>query len=204
MRQWWLCVSLLILCVNRELVFIVDSIHHVVTQFSMMISQFLVTQFSLTIHASMMTMCFAIDFRRQPWISFRWQFHASTMTLFSLLISSVKHELVVVVNSTSVITQFSMMISRSIVTQHDLVFIYDFMCLPQLRFWWWFWGLQWQCCRWFRVSTMTLFSLFILCINRELVFAVDSKCHPPLNFRWWFVNQLWHSVCYDSMHQPWL
>jgi hypothetical protein len=97
-------------CVNHDFIFANDlmcrswiqwrCLFHTsaVTQFSVTISRSRVTQFLLTIsgqygsgfhwrfRASTMTL-FSFDFMRPPWISFRCWFHASSATQFSMMIS---------------------------------------------------------------------------------------------------------------------
>jgi len=68
---------------------------------------------------------------------------------------------------TSAVTQFSLMISRSRVSQ--------FLLTISSQYWWGFYQR-------FHASPMNVFSLLISCVHRELVFAVDSMCHPPSIF----------------------
>jgi hypothetical protein len=63
---------------------------------------------------------------------------------------------------------------------------------------------------------MTLFLVSIWCVGREFIDVVDSTRQLSLSFqwrlqgvqglyfRWWFMDQQWHSVCDNSMRQPWL
>jgi len=79
-----------------------------VTLFSLNIFGSIVTQFSLTIPCVNYDSFFAIDFKRQAWITFSCWFLTSLVTQFSMTISR------------SIVTQFSLMISKSAVTQFSL------------------------------------------------------------------------------------
>jgi hypothetical protein len=97
MRQPWLIFANDLMCrswIQWRCLFHTSA----VTQFSVTISRSRVTQFLLTIfgqygsgfhwrfRASTMTL-FSSDFMRPPWISFRCWFHASSATQFSMMIS---------------------------------------------------------------------------------------------------------------------
>ena len=94
-----------------------------------------VTQFSLTIPCVNDDFVFSIHFRRQPWISFRCRFHASSIAQYSMTISR------------SIVTQFYLMIFGSAVT---------------------------YCFRRFHAWAMTLLLQLILCVSREFIDAVNS------------------------------
>jgi hypothetical protein len=147
---------------------------------------------------------FSVDFIRQSWISVRCRFHQSAAT------------------------QFSTMISRSIVMN---LFLLSICCVGRavestrqlsLRFQLWFQGLQRLCFRWRFMARSDTVSLeipcvnddsvsLISCVNRELVFVVDSISRPRLNFQRWFLvlqwlsfqgrflDQLLQSVCDNSI-----
>jgi hypothetical protein len=123
-------------CAGREFIDAIDSIRHTVavTQYSVMISRSTGTLFSLTIYGSAVTQRF-------------WQFHASAMTLFLLLIWCVGREFIDAVDS---IRQLSLSIHwrfqglqglyfrwRFLVNS-DAVFTVDCMSLPWLCFLYWF------------------------------------------------------------------
>jgi hypothetical protein len=94
---------------------------------------------------------FSIDFMRQSWISVRWQFHQSAATQFSKIISR------------SIVTQFSVSISGSAFA---------------------------ECVSHFHVLAMNLFFLSIWCVGR----AVDSTRQLSLTFQLWF--QGLHRLCF--------
>jgi hypothetical protein len=64
-----------------------------------------VIQFSLKIPCVNNDSLFAIDFKHQPFISFRCQVHMPAVSKFSVMISR------------SIVTQFSLKISKTVVTQ---------------------------------------------------------------------------------------
>jgi len=119
---------------------------------------------------------FAIDLMRRSWIHWCCRFHTSIVTQFSVMIS----------RSTG--TLFSMMIYRSALTYR-------------------FWQVH--------ASAMTLFLLSIWFVLPEFIDVVDSIRHlslsihwrfqrlKRLSFRWWLMDQKWHNVSDNSMRQPW-
>jgi hypothetical protein len=78
------------------------------TLFPLNIFGSIVTQFSLTIPCVNYDSFFAIDLKRQAWVSFSCWFLTSFVTQFSMMISR------------SIVTQFSLTIYRSVVTQFSL------------------------------------------------------------------------------------
>jgi len=105
---------------------------------------------------------FANDLMCRSWIQWRCRFH------------------------TSVVTQFSVIICRSRVTQFSLMISSKYWCGFHRRF---------------LTSTITLFSLLISCIHRDLVFAVDSMRHLSLNFQWRFLDLQWLSFHRRFLHE---
>ena len=118
---------LTIQCVSHDFIFAIDLMHRswihwrcrfhtaVVTQYSLTISRYAVTLFLLTIYGSVVTTfltiscvshdsIFAIDLMRRSWIHFHCRFHTSAVTQFSVNISR------------SIVTLFSLMMYGSAVT----------------------------------------------------------------------------------------
>jgi len=130
---------------------------------------------------------FYIDFMRQSWISVRCRFHQSAGTQFSKIISR------------SIVTQFSVMNSRSAFAEcvsqfHVLamnLFLQSIWCVGRvddstrqlsLRFQLWFQGLQRLCFCWTFMVRSDAVSLAIPCVKDESVFSTD------------FMRQSWISV----------
>ena len=88
---------------------------------------------------------FALDFMRRSWIQWHCWFHTPAVAQYSLTISR------------SIVTLFSLTIYRSTVT---------------LRFWQ------------FHASAMILFLLWILCVGREFNDAVDSIRQLSFSIKW--------------------
>jgi hypothetical protein len=115
-----------------------------VTHTSVAISRSPVTLFSLTISGRLGR-------------SFHWRFHASTMTMFSLLISFVNRE---------------------------LVFAIDSIRQPWLNFQIWFLVLQWLSFRrWFLVLLWLIVCLTIPCIKHESTFAIGFMRRSWIRWR---------------------
>jgi hypothetical protein len=133
-----------VLCVAPEFGDAVDSIQSAVTHTSVAISRSTVTLFSLTISG-------------RWWCSFHWRFHASTMTLFSLLISFVNRE---------------------------LVFAVDSIRQPWLNFQRWFLVLQWLRFQiWFLVLLCQIVCLTIPCLKHESIFAIGFMRRSWIRWR---------------------
>jgi hypothetical protein len=132
----------------------------------------------------------------------QWRFHASTMTLFSLLISSINRELVFAVDS---------------IGHPWLNFQRWFLFLQWLSFRWRFMHKHWHCV--FDDSmrqTWIYFLLSVLCVAREFFDTVDSIRQVSLIFQLRFQGLQWlcfrwrfligsDAVCNDdSTRQRWL
>jgi len=115
----WISISIVCLtipCDSNESIFPIDLMRRSCCRFHMSA----VTQISVAISRSTGTI-FSLTISSQLWWRNHWRFHASTMTLFTLLISCVTRELVFVVNS---------------------------ICQLWLNFQKWFLVLQWLSFRW--------------------------------------------------------
>jgi len=135
------------------------------------------TPFSLTIPCVNDDSVFSNDFTRQQWISIRCRFYPSA------------------------VTQFSKMISRSIVTQFSVTIYASALTLGVWRL---------------HASNMNLFLLSVLCVAREFFDAADSIRHVSLIPQWQFQGH--HSLCFrwrflvgcdavftnDSMRHRWI
>jgi hypothetical protein len=161
----------------------------VVTHTSVAISRSPITLFSLMISGRLRCI-------------FHWRFHASTMTLFSLLISSVNCELEFTVDS---------------IRHPWLNFQRWFLILHWLSFPWWFMDQHWHSV--FDDSmpqTWIYFFLSVLCVACEFFDAVDSIHQLSVILQWWFQGLRW--LCFrwrflvgndavftdNSMRQRWL
>jgi hypothetical protein len=86
-------------CVKHESIFAFSFMHGSWILWSCLLHSSRVTHTSVAISRSTLTL-FLLMISGRLWRCFHWRFHASTMTLFSLMISLVNRELVFAVDST--------------------------------------------------------------------------------------------------------
>jgi hypothetical protein len=190
--------SLFISSINRELVFVVDSIRHPWLNFQ---RWFLFLQWLSFRWRFMHKHWHSVfdDSMRQTWIYFSNRFYASLMN--SLTFSTpyvschsyfsgdfkVYGDSVFADDFWSVGTQFSLTIPC---VKDDSVFSIDFFRQPWISIW----------CR-FHASHMNLFLLSVLCVAREFFDAVDSIRQLSLIFQWWFEGLQWLSFRWWFMYK---
>jgi hypothetical protein len=99
--DFWISTGILCLtipCVKHESIFAIGFWRRLWILWRCRLHTSAATHISVAISGSKMTM-FSLTISCQYWRSFLWRFHASTMTLFSLLISFVNRELAYAVDS---------------------------------------------------------------------------------------------------------
>jgi hypothetical protein len=187
-------------CVKHESIFAIGFMHRSWILWRCRLHSSRVTHTSVAISRSPLTL-FSLTISGRLWCGFHWRFHASTMNLFSLIISLVNRELVFAVDSTR---------------------------QPWLNFQRWFLVLQWLSFRWrfmhkhwhwvFDDSMRQTWICFCYRFYASLVNSFDtgdSIRQLSLIFQWRFQGVLWLYFCWrflvgrdavftnDSMRQRW-
>jgi hypothetical protein len=135
-------VCLTIPCIKHDFIFVIGFMRRSWIRWRCRLHMSAVTHTSLAISRSLVTL-FSLTISGRLWRSFHWRFHASTMTLFSLLISFVNRELVCAADS---IRQPWLNFQRWLLVllwlivcltipciKHESIFAIGFMCRSWIR-----------------------------------------------------------------------